>query len=72
MHPQIRYFASKTFYEDKICDDSSVLQRQLPVLIQQMESSNTFPRLSFVDVSDSQESKDETSKANLGEAKCTL
>ena len=72
MHPHIRYFASKNFYEDKICDDSSVLSRQQPVLIQNMESSMAFSRVNFLDLSYSQESKDETSKTNLDEAKCTL
>jgi senataxin len=43
MHPHIRYFPSKEFYDNKITDDPSVLTRSpLPVLIQNLEGAKIF------------------------------
>jgi superfamily I DNA and/or RNA helicase len=73
MHPHIRSFPSKMFYNDLITDDKSVMSRgPLPVLIQNLESSKLFARVNFLDLPKSQESVDETSKTNQDEARYTM
>jgi superfamily I DNA and/or RNA helicase len=70
MHPMIRAFPSRTFYENRITDDSSISQRVLDPMLQAM--SNVFQPLVFFDLVNSQESQEETSKTNREEASFTL
>ena len=70
MHPLIRKYPSNTFYEGKIQDDSSIAQRVLSPLLKTM--SDIFQRLVFFDLTNSQESVEETSKTNREEALFTV
>jgi len=49
MHPKIREFPSKAFYEGKITDDASILTRSHPTsLLKEMASA--FDPLTFFDL----------------------
>ena len=70
MHPSIRKFPSKQFYEGKISDHDSVVRRKLSKSLQQIE--DIFgSRMLFFDISDSQETVDDKSKCNHDEAELT-
>jgi superfamily I DNA and/or RNA helicase len=70
MHPQIRRFPSKEFYNDLIDDDQSVTKRQLPLQLCGLEQIKR--RSTFFDLTYSQESSQQTSKNNFYEAEFTV
>jgi len=72
MHPVIREFPSKAFYENKIIDDRSVKERYendllYPVILK--EVGKKLPHLAFFDLSYSEEEANSVSKVNYAEAR---
>ena len=70
MHPLIRYFASKTFYEGKISDGGNVCSRKLDNQMQTL--SQSIRRSVFFDLCRSREAVNNMSKMNMDEIKFTL
>lgn len=70
MHPSIRKFPSKQFYDNQISDHESVTRRKLSAPLQALaELFKT--RLIFFDIKDSRETTDDRSKCNMDEAEFT-
>ena len=70
MHPSIRKFPSRQFYDNQISDHDSVRRRKLSSSLQRM--ADLFKnRLIFFDIKDSKESTDDRSKSNTDEAEFT-
>lgn len=66
----IRRYPSAIFYEGRIQDDASISTRTLSPLLESM--SDVFQRMIFFDLTNSQESIEETSKTNREEALFTV
>jgi len=70
MHPSIRKYPSKQFYDDLIRDHESVKRRKLSSSIKNL--AGVFgTRMIFFDLKDSSESVDNMSKFNMDEAEFT-
>ena len=70
MHPSIRKFPSRQFYDNQISYHDSVRRRKLSSSLQRM--ADLFKnRLIFFDIKDSKESTDDRSKSNTDEAEFT-
>jgi senataxin len=73
MHSIIRKFPSDNFYESKLKDDLSVLNRESQSDFRDFELlSRHFSRIVFYDLEYTKESTNDMSKANLEEAKFTF
>jgi senataxin len=70
MHPLIRAFPSKKYYEDKLTDGSDVLNRKLDPELSNIASSLT--RSVFFDLTKSRENEKFFSKCNYNEVDFTL
>lgn len=70
MHPSIRKFPSKQFYDNRINDHDSVVRRKLSSSLLQLEKI-LGGRMIFFDIKDSKESVDDKSKCNHDEAELT-
>jgi superfamily I DNA and/or RNA helicase len=70
MHPTIRKFPSKQFYQNSLIDHESINRRKSTGSLKSIEEV-LFSRMIFFDIKDSQESLDDRSKCNGDEAELT-
>ena len=71
MHPEIRFFPSKQFYQNKIEDSGSLKSREMRLGLQKLEEILNKNRILFLDIVNSNESSIEKSKINRDEAELT-